>query len=35
MIATHDPLVAARLTDHWTMRDGHLDTATTPGPIAP
>jgi ABC-type lipoprotein export system ATPase subunit len=35
MIATHDPLVAARLTEHWTMRDGHLDTETTPGPIAP
>ena len=35
MIATHDPLVAARLTDRWTIRDGRLDAGTTPGPIAP
>ena len=34
MIATHDPLVAARLTDHWTMRDGYLDVDTTAGPNA-
>jgi ABC-type lipoprotein export system ATPase subunit len=26
IISTHDPAVAARLPDHWVMRDGHLDT---------
>ena len=26
MIATHDPVVAARLPNRWVMRDGHLDT---------
>jgi ABC-type lipoprotein export system ATPase subunit len=35
MIATHDPLVAARLTDQWTMRDGQLDVDTMAGPNAP
>jgi len=26
IIATHDPAVAARLTDRWVMRDGRLVT---------
>jgi putative ABC transport system ATP-binding protein len=26
IISTHDPAIAARLPDHWVMRDGHLDT---------
>ncbi|AGB26573.1 ABC-type antimicrobial peptide transport system, ATPase component [Mycobacterium sp. JS623] len=26
IISTHDPGVAARLPDHWVMRDGHVDT---------
>lgn len=29
IIATHDPIVAARLPDRWVMRDGHLDTGTS------
>lgn len=29
LIATHDPAVADRLTEHWTMRDGRLTTPTT------
>jgi ABC-type lipoprotein export system ATPase subunit len=29
IIATHDPIVAARLPERWVMRDGHLDTGTT------
>ncbi len=29
LIATHDPAVADRLTEHWTMRDGQLTTPTT------
>jgi ABC-type lipoprotein export system ATPase subunit len=28
IVATHDPVVAARLADRWTMRDGRLDTRT-------
>jgi ABC-type lipoprotein export system ATPase subunit len=35
MIATHDPAVAARLSDHWTMRDGYLDVDPTAGNNAP
>ncbi|MDT5070404.1 MAG: lipoprotein-releasing system ATP-binding protein [Mycobacterium sp.] len=35
MIATHDPAVAARLTEHWTMRDGYLHVDTTTGPNPP
>jgi len=30
IVSTHDPVVAARLPDHWVMRDGHLDTGPTP-----
>ncbi len=30
VVATHDPLVAARLQDHWTMRDGVLTTTGVP-----
>jgi ABC-type lipoprotein export system ATPase subunit len=26
LVATHDPTVAERLSDRWTMRDGHLTT---------
>ncbi|MDT5150136.1 MAG: lipoprotein-releasing system ATP-binding protein [Mycobacterium sp.] len=31
MISTHDPTVAARLTDQWDMRDGNLHA--TPRPV--
>jgi putative ABC transport system ATP-binding protein len=27
VVATHDPLIARRLTDRWTMRDGRVLTA--------
>ncbi len=29
VIATHDPAVADRLTEHWVMRDGQLTATTT------
>jgi ABC-type lipoprotein export system ATPase subunit len=32
MIATHDPMVAARFDDQWTMRDGVLDGTAHRGP---
>jgi ABC-type lipoprotein export system ATPase subunit len=35
IIATHDRRVAARLDDHWTMRDGRLDVNPTRGARTP
>lgn len=32
VVTTHDPTVAARLTERWTMHDGRLRTGTDPPP---
>jgi putative ABC transport system ATP-binding protein/lipoprotein-releasing system ATP-binding protein len=31
VVATHDPLIAGRLTEHWQMEDGRLHTQATAG----
>jgi ABC-type lipoprotein export system ATPase subunit len=34
IVATHDPLIANRLSHSWTMRDGRLDTGSSATPAA-